>query len=167
MITHSMPESLYIKEAFIFENTYDYHEESLAPKDRPYKRYGEKFDDAHYFLIPHYKLSEPDVLITDGEDEKGRLMTHWKSPLFMPAWAARYFIQILDVRPERLQEITNEDALKEGFVETRIREGNGIHWESARGNFILKWESINPKYPFASNPWVWRIEFSLIPERSK
>ena len=82
--------------------------------------------------------------------------------MFMPAWAARYFLEILDVRPERLQEITNEDALKEGFIETRIREGNGIHWESARGNFSLAWDSINSQCKFASNPFVWRIEFKLV-----
>ncbi len=37
----------------------------------------------------------------------------WKSPLFMPAWAARRFIRILSVRPERLQEITEEDCVGE------------------------------------------------------
>lgn len=75
----------------------------------------------------------------------------WKSPLFMPAWAARYFIRILDVRPERLQEISPEGMKAEGLP-------SGIPSPS----FANTWDSINPNYPFESNPWVWRYEFEFI-----
>ena len=146
-------EIVYIKEAFILENTYEYHEESLAPKDRAYQRFGDDdFGDEHFFLIPHYKSTEPDVLITDGEDEKGRIMTHWQSPLFMPAWAARSFLKILSARPKRLQEMNDKEAILEGVTVIGSPELN----ELSGGKFIyayrVLWDSINPKHPFNSNP---------------
>ncbi len=62
----------------------------------------------------------------------------WFSPLFMPEWAARYHAEILDVRPERLQDITEEDAKAEGITD------------------MIFWDSIN-KVEGADNPWVWTI----------
>jgi len=40
---------------------------------------------------------------------------HWSNKLFMPAKAARFFIEITGVRPERLQDISEEDCIKEGI----------------------------------------------------
>lgn len=45
----------------------------------------------------------------------------WRSPLFLPEWAARTFIRITDVRAERLQSITEEDAKAEGCDLTLLR----------------------------------------------
>lgn len=95
------------------------------------------------------------------------LQVKWRSPLFMPAWAARYFIKITDVRPERLQEITPKDCLAEGiepnFVEPSI-EGRNFWDTEMLGYFERLWDSINPKYPWASNCWVWVYSFKFTPE---
>ena len=72
------------------------------------------------------------------------------SPLFMPEWAARYFIKITDIRAERLQEITLTDIRAEGI---------GQEWLDARGLFRGIWNSINAKYPWESNPWVFPYSF--------
>ena len=80
----------------------------------------------------------------------------FRSPLFMPEWAARYFLKILAVRAERLQEITEEDAIKEGI--------DGDFQEYPRLAFSGLWDSINPKHPWESNPWVWVYEFELLKE---
>jgi len=40
--------------------------------------------------------------------------TRWRSPLFMPRWASRLSLRVLSVRVERLQEISEEDAISEG-----------------------------------------------------
>ena len=81
----------------------------------------------------------------------------WKSPLFMPKWAARYFILIKDVRSERLQEITEEDAVKEGDPAQGLIASENDH----RTWFQHQWNSINKTYPWESNDWVWRYEFEL------
>lgn len=71
------------------------------------------------------------------------------SPLFMPEWAARDFIQITDVRPERLLEITVEDCIAEGV--------------NSRSQYAKLWDSINnPMYCWSDNPWVWRYEFKKV-----
>jgi hypothetical protein len=82
--------------------------------------------------------------------------------MFMPREAARDFVKIKDVRPERLQEITEEDCLKEGII-----FAGGCYWTSDDGiafntpqeAYAYLWDTINPKYPFSSLPWVWRYEF--------
>ena len=95
------------------------------------------------------------------------------SPLFMPEWAARYFIVITDVRAERLQEITEKDAIKEGcrLIATSRRPYSLYptpHFTDIerpftyRDHFIGTWDSIHEKdYPWESNPWVFPYTFRL------
>ncbi len=84
----------------------------------------------------------------------------WRSPRLMPAWAARYFIKITDVRPERLQEITEEDAMAEGCtIMAGLTSGGNMGLASARYEYMTLWDSINPKYLWVANPWVWRLAF--------
>ena len=97
----------------------------------------------------------------------------WKSPLFMPAWAARYFIQITDVRAERLQEITDSDAIQEGVI---FMGGIADNFDEApwcasiadqepvkypKTAYARLWDSINKKNLWESNPWVWVYKFEL------
>ena len=91
----------------------------------------------------------------------------WRSPLFMPAWAARYFIKILDVRAERLQEITGEDCVKEGIALPHrvFGDGDSEYFEAIEKEYInlyhRLWDSINKDYPWESTPFIWRYAFSL------
>jgi len=82
--------------------------------------------------------------------------SRWRSPLFMPAWAARCFIKITDVRAERLQEITFGDMLNEGI------ELEGQLWNKVGNDFVRLWNSINKDYQWESNPWVFRYEFEKV-----
>jgi len=87
-----------------------------------------------------------------------------RSPLFMPEWAARHFIKILAVRAERLQEISLKDIKAEGTIQ-KMPLGY-TYWAGGyqavtgiRAEFAHLWDSINPKYPWESNPWVFSYEF--------
>lgn len=111
------------------------------------------------------------------------LKWQWKrdslSPLHCPREAARHFIKILAVRAERLQEITEEDVLAEGITvmrgtwqskkwnwKTRRLELTGEQYPyTGRYHFEVIWDSLNPKYPWESNPWVFPYEFELVKER--
>ncbi len=78
----------------------------------------------------------------------------WKSAMFMFKKYARIWREIVGARPERLQEITPDDAVAEGC--------GSLHSNpmlSAIDNFSQLWGSTNPKHPWDRNEWVWRYEF--------
>jgi hypothetical protein len=85
----------------------------------------------------------------------------WKPSIHMPKEAARIFLKITDVRVERLQDITEEDAITEGMSKTLV---GGVVFISAKGNFHVLWDSLNIKrgYGWEDNPWVWVIEFERV-----
>lgn len=83
----------------------------------------------------------------------------WTSPIHMPRIHSRLTLLILAVRLERLQEITEADALAEGVE----RPASGFPVCSARDWFRALWDSLNARRaPWASNPWVLAIEFEVV-----
>lgn len=100
-----------------------------------------------------------------------------RSPLFLEAEFARTFLKIVSVKPERLQEITEKDVIKEGIPAYTLARGClATPRPDPRWAYIELWDSINAKpkkiitpthHPivilessWAMNPWVWRIEFT-------
>ena len=88
----------------------------------------------------------------------------WISSRFMPKWAARTWLEVVSVRAERLQDITEEDAIREGVQAVTMADVPRQAVWSERQDFAQLWDSINDKrgYPWDSNPWVWRYEFKII-----
>lgn len=70
---------------------------------------------------------------------------NWKPSIFMPKYAARIWLEVLDVRIERLHEISEKDAKAEG-----VADGN---------DFKSLWQKINRNW--GDNPWVWVVEFKV------
>jgi len=82
----------------------------------------------------------------------------WRPSIFMPRWASRIMLRVVDIRVERLQEITEEDAKAEGVAGWHDTTDGTIY----RPEFQLLWDRINGKRaPWASNPWVWVIGFAV------
>lgn len=92
----------------------------------------------------------------DYADKKAPLADgeKWRPSIHMPREAARIFLRVIDVRVERLQEITEEDARAEG-CDANIPDGVSIIW------FYEIWNRLNARrgYGWDVNPWVWVIEF--------
>lgn len=82
----------------------------------------------------------------------------WRPSIFMPRWASRITLEITEVRVQRVQEISHEDAIAEGCYEVP-----GKTW--GRLGFQQLWESINLKRGFGwdSNPFVWCVSFKRLP----
>lgn len=103
-----------------------------------------------------YKADNPNAL-------DNALALRWKPSIFMPKKACRLRLLIKSIRIERLQKITEEDALAEGVYQ-RAEEVNGgvCYLETARYAFRTLWDSINGKGSWDNNPWVWVIEFERL-----
>ena len=83
----------------------------------------------------------------------------WRPSIFMGRKESRITLEIVSVRLEKLQEITEADCIREGIEENF--DGDTFY---PRGYYFKElWDSINgKKYPWESNPWVWVIEFKKL-----
>jgi len=108
----------------------------------------------------------PYIYKADGWSDDGG----WKPSIHMPREACRLFLKIKDIRVERLQDISEEDALKEGFKPGYESIGNGKfedvlerEW-TAVDEFRELWQELNLKrgYGWNINPWVWIVEFERV-----
>lgn len=86
----------------------------------------------------------------------------WFPSIHMPRKAARIFLRVEDVRVERVQDITEEDARAEGIDFNPNADFYGNGFVSARAAFADLWDSLAPDgSKWADNLWVWRIAFKL------
>lgn len=82
----------------------------------------------------------------------------WRPSIHMPRSASRLTLDVTNVRVERLQDISEDDARAEGLGLTGL-----IQPGHAAGCYSRLWDEINAKRaPWASNPWVWVIEFQRV-----
>lgn len=81
----------------------------------------------------------------------------WRASIFMPRAVSRITLEITEIRIERLQDISEEDAKAEGVPPFDWNDGWSLRPVPA---FTKLWDSINgTKYPWSSNPWVWCVNF--------
>lgn len=102
---------------------------------------------------------------SDGDRIRKEYGIKWKPSIHMPREAARIFLQVTNVRVERLRDITEEDARAEGCSTKILNDGwKNIGTLTARDEFITLWEHLNAKRGLGwdTNPWVWVIEFERI-----
>ena len=105
----------------------------------------------------------------DGENIPGP----WKPSIFMPRWASRITLEATaDARLEKLQEISEEDAIQEGckYWNCGHPDCGGKH-SGPRGSFSELWDSLNPKAPwndpyFKDNPEIVVLEFKKCAPKS-
>lgn len=102
----------------------------------------------------------------------------WRPSIHMPRWASRITLLVTGVRVERVQEITYEDACKEGIEEvTSIGPCRAMGWKDYSGgpgffdpdrSFQSLWSTIHAAdgpHGWAANPWVWVVEFEKEAQR--
>lgn len=108
----------------------------------------------------HYRVDDG----TDVEFHQVCYDQKWEPSIHMPKEAARIFLRVKDVRPEKLQDIKEDGAICEGacgyLTEGKFRVSPVCH-------FMEIWDStIKPKdrgkYGWEANPWVWVIEFEKV-----
>lgn len=142
------------------------------PGDRLWVR--ENFSGPHYQSKnspSQWSDSDPIWYWADGEPESGD-WTKPKPSIHMPRWASRITLEILGVRVERLNDISEADAIAEGIGSIVVSDGGESRWINyadehsksnafgdARRSYRSLWEKINGAGSWAANPWVWVVEF--------
>lgn len=106
----------------------------------------------------YYKADYPDFekgFTPDGWDSRPPAAggDRWYPSIHMPKAAARIWLGVTDVRPERLLDISSHDANCEGFTEA------GTH---PRADFLAAWDQLYGYGAAEADPWVWVIEFKQI-----
>lgn len=93
----------------------------------------------------------------DGDGNR----SEWRPSIFMPRWASRLTLEVVEIRVERLQDITEDDARAEGVTPFPY-DPEGDCWTDGkhRTAFEHLWGKINgERAPWASNCWVWVVSF--------
>lgn len=90
---------------------------------------------------------------TDGIIEESKV----RPSIHLPRWASRLTLEVVSIKVERLNDITEADAMAEG-VGTEGEEGFATHWKA----FSTLWDSINGEGSWDANPWVWVVEFKRL-----
>ncbi|WP_200617484.1 ASCH domain-containing protein [Klebsiella variicola] len=126
---------------------------------------GEKWVD--YRATPKFEASHPagwDSAPNDAEALK------WHPSIHMPRWASRILLEITDVRVERLNAISEEDATAEGIppAGSLLPDYPGTFltpkgdFATAKVAFQRLWESIYGEESWKANGWVWVISFKRV-----
>ena len=114
---------------------------------------------------------------TDSQaDDGGPPVSRWAPSIYMPRAASRITLEVTGVRVERLQHISEADALSEGIE--RLTYGGLATYrnysitddlaevspmlESQIDSYRTLWESINGPESWTKNPWVWVVEFKQV-----
>jgi hypothetical protein len=116
-------------------------------------------DPEGMWLQPHYKATDPTPDLS-YEDTDGEPMCRWKPSIHMPRWAARIVRDITAVRVERLQDISEADAMAEGVHYSLLEKIQAGQDRWARHAYKKLWESINGSGSWDANPPVIVIEFA-------
>lgn len=110
--------------------------------------------------IPVYKA---DLSAVDAAGF-GAMYGGWKRSMYMPRWASRIMLEIIKIRVERVQKISEADALAEGVsilpdaeIAARVAEDT-----PARMEFWALWTSIHGPDSWNANPWVWVLDFQRV-----
>lgn len=121
----------------------------------------------------YYRADRVEPTCVDGDgfqkwNKDGSAASPWRPSIFMPRWASRIQLEVVNVRVERLQDISKADAIAEGGPPSHpsidaISREIGYADDFSRSWYAQLWDSINGKtHPWASNPFVWVIEFKRV-----
>jgi hypothetical protein len=95
----------------------------------------------------------------------------WRPSIHMRREYSRLTLEVTDVRVERVQDISNTDAIAEGLIPVdgpngkqmwAYSETTGGYFADPRVAFHMLWHSINGAESWAANPWVWCVGFKVV-----
>lgn len=146
----------------------------------PYGKPGDRLWVRETFGHPWHH-AQPRYFYRASDDEKVGChpdFDGWKPSIHMPRCASRITLEVTGIRVERLQDISEADAIAEGIVECPIPadeegprrigymvgpdDGKSGLTVTAREAYRGLWESINGPESWEASPWVWVVEFKRV-----
>ena len=129
-----------------------------------YSAYPKKFETPEYCEYAADGGVRPEYCDLDDNLRHG-----WRPSIHMPRWASRILLEITDVRVERLNAISEEDARAEGIIDGGCLNcgepepcGCANPEPDATDAFAYLWQSIYGQENWNANPWVWVISFERV-----
>ena len=124
----------------------------------------------HQYGVPSWAVYSADVTGVEYKPGAklgycGHAVWEWKNKVlparYCPRWASRITLKITDLTVERLQDISDEDCIAEGFPH---KTGSEVEW---RGWYKDLWDSLNKTrgYGWDDNPHVFVIKFRRLDEK--
>jgi hypothetical protein len=107
-----------------------------------------------------YRADNDDLSEKREQGEVGR----WRSPIHMPRWASRLTLTAIDVRPQRLSEISLGDCYAEGCTVGQTEANSGalpVGWTGPWHEYRSLWNSLHGPDAWDANPWVWVKTFDV------
>ena len=98
----------------------------------------------------------------------------WRNKMFTKAEMMPFRIRITGIRVERLQDISDEDCIKEGVrvvlpdfaIQPTLYEVAGLMWATPRQAFAALIDKVSGRGTWASNPWVVAYEYKLVKQQN-
>lgn len=144
-------------------------------------------DEAYTWIVKQFEKLLSKEIIKPGEEEEGPMKftgkNHpWSPSIHIPKWCSRIWLEVTNVRVERLHDMDGAtadecDSLQEGIMKFHHGDGNyGYHWKGDMDGknfvhpfdaFVDLWKSINGQESWEANPWVWVVEFKILSTTGK
>jgi hypothetical protein len=106
-----------------------------------------------------YRATHKPIDLDEGWDE----VIKWRPSIHMPRWASRIQLEITGARVERLNAISEDDAMAEGMDDGTSAAAIAVGWfEKPQRAYQRLWEQMYGEDSWASNPWVWVIQFKRV-----
>jgi len=102
------------------------------------------------------------------QEESLASLNKWRPSIHMPRWASRITLEIVSIRVERLQDISEADAKVEGAdpynaaLDIGTKGTPRLDAGPFQKGYALLWGQISGPGSWCSNPWVWVVEFNRV-----
>ncbi len=135
-----------------------YRSNDETPHASPYGNAGDRLWVRETFLTLHGRTFYRATHNGAADEDKAHGII-WKPSIHMPRCKSRITLLVTGMRVERLQDISEKDAIAEGAPWAACGSPQvGSH----KAGFAQLWESINGTGSWEANPWVWVIEFEVM-----
>lgn len=149
-------------------------------------------DNAYEWMVKQYeKLVAKDIIAPSETEEEMMMFTGKKHPLspsiHLPKYCSRIWLEVTDIKVERLKDINDKDAIAEGIQfyvdEHTLRPRYKDYLADASGyghpdhdyptvgvpvtSFSTLWRKINGEESWNQNPWVWVVSFKVLSTTGK